>query len=422
MPREGYYNGGSLTLLPSRILPVPVCLAVLVAIGCVTAYGKTGTEVRGLWVVRTSLASPASVAAMVGAAADAGINALFVQVRGRGDAYYASTLEPRGPLLARQPASFDPLAAVIEAAHARGIAVHAWVNVGLVSDASNLPAAPNHLIRSRPEWLMVPRALATAGARRQPRDGRFVADLARWTRANNAKVEGLYISPVPRDARAHAAAIARDLARRYTLDGLHLDYVRYPNETFDYSRVALAEFRASLADLAPPQLAALDARAKTAPALFTDRYPQRWEEFRRARVTALVAGMAAAAREERPGILISAAVVPDPAAAIGKKLQDWPAWAARGLVDALCPMAYAEDRASFTAQLDAVHRAAGSVPVWIGIGAYRLTAAETASRIYEARRAGAEGVLLFSYDSVSSGRDGGRYLADVSRAAFRGVE
>lgn len=386
------------------------------------AFEKREQEVRGLWVVRTSLTSPASIATMVDAAADAGINALFVQVRGRGDAYYASAIEPRGALLARQPASFDPLASVIDAAHARGIAVHAWVNVGLVSDASNLPTAATHLIRSHPDWLMVPRELAGA-ARRQPRDARFVTDLARWTRANNAKVEGLYVSPVPREARAHAAAVARDLARRYALDGLHLDYVRFPNESFDYSPSTLSEFRASLADdLTATELATLDARTKTSPTLFTDRYPQRWDEFRRARVTALVAGMAAAAREERPGIMISAAVVPDPAAALAIKQQDWPSWAARRLVDALCPMAYAEDRPSFTAQIDAVHRAAGSLPVWTGIGAYRLTAAETASRIREARRAGAEGVLLFSYDSVSSGRDGRRYLADVSRAAFRGVE
>ena len=43
---------------------------------------------------------------------------------------------------------------------ARGIAVHAWVNVGLVSDATGLPTARTHLIRRHPEWLMVPRELA----------------------------------------------------------------------------------------------------------------------------------------------------------------------------------------------------------------------------------------------------------------------
>ncbi|MEX2272945.1 MAG: family 10 glycosylhydrolase, partial [Vicinamibacterales bacterium] len=383
------------------------------------AQAEAGNEVRGLWVVRTSLTSPASVLKMVAAADNAGINALFVQVRGRGDAYYASALEPRGALLANQPKAFDPLALVIREAHARGIAVHAWVNVGLVADAPRLPAAATHIVRQHPEWLMVPRELAAVAARTRPRDPSFVSALARWTRANIAKVEGLYVSPIPRAAREHAASLARDLTRRYAVDGLHLDYVRYPHDGFDYSAAALAEFRAAIgADLEPAALAALDARARTAPALFTDRFPQRWNAFRRERVTAVVAAMASAARQERPGIIISAAVVPDPAAALAGKLQDWPAWASRGIVDALCPMAYAEDRGTFTAQVDAVHNAAGRVPVWTGIGAYRLTAIETASRIREAREAGSAGVVLFSYDSVSSGRAGHRYLTDVARAAF----
>ncbi len=376
-------------------------------------------ELRGLWVLRSTLASPAAIDQMVRSASEAGINALFVQVRARGDAYYASALEPRGSLLAKQPASFDPLAAVIRAAQARGLAVHAWVNVGLVSDAIGLPVSPSHLIRRHPEWLMVPRELAAYAARARARDAGYVNTLARWTRANTAKVEGLYVSPVPREARVHAMALVRDLAKRYELDGVHLDYVRYPHDGFDYSAAALAEFRASMVgEIDAVELASLDARARTSPTLFADRYPQRWDAFRRGRVTALVAGLADAARQARPGILVSAAVLPDPAAAVSVKLQDWPDWAARGLIDALCPMAYAEDRPVFTAQVDAVHRAAGSVPVWTGIGAYRLTATETASRVREARRAGSAGVLLFSYDSVSAGRGGARYLADVGRAVF----
>ncbi len=373
-------------------------------------------------MTRAALTSPAAVDALVRHAAGAGLNALFVQARGRGDAYYASDLEPRGAMLARQPAAFDPLARVIREAHARGIAVHAWVNVNLVSDSGTLPAARDHMIRRHPEWLMVPRALATRLAAADPRSPAYLDALVGWTRANTAQVEGLYASPIPLEARAHAVAIARDLARRYALDGLHLDYVRFPNDTFDYSAGALAEFRASLAaELPASELAALDARAVSAPAAFTDRFPDRWLAFRRARVTWLVDGMAAAAREERPGILISAAVLPDPEAALALKLQDWPSWAARGLVDAICPMAYAEDQAGYTAQLTAVHAAAGSVPVWTGIGAYRLTAAQTAARIGEARRAGSAGVLLFSYDSISSGRTGSRYLLDVARAAFQAV-
>lgn len=397
--------GAGLSRATSVYKPLFAALIALFAAGGVSGYSSRGAEVRGMWVLRTSLSSPAAIDRMVRSAASAGINTLFVQVRGRGDAYYASRLEPRGALLASQPAAFDPLARVIHAAHAHGIAVHAWINIGLVSDASYLPAESSHLIRRHPEWLMVPRELAAYAAAARPRDGSYVKRLASWTRANIARVEGLYVSPIPAGARAHAIALAADLARRYPLDGLHLDYIRFPHDGFDYSPAALAEFKGSLET---------DRDAIDLP----DLLPEQWAAFRRARVTALVTGISQAARAARPGILISAAVVPDPQAAIDTKLQDWPDWAARGLVDALCPMAYAEERPIFTTQIETSLAANGAIPIWTGIGAYRLTAAETASRILEARRAGAAGFVLFSYDSVA-GRAGSRYLMDVAQAVLR---
>ena len=73
-------------------------------------------EVRALWVVRTTLTSPAAIATMVAAAKNGGFNTLLVQVRGRGDAYFQQGIEPRPAALAAQPA-FDPLATTIARAH-----------------------------------------------------------------------------------------------------------------------------------------------------------------------------------------------------------------------------------------------------------------------------------------------------------------
>src|SRR5688572_26220892 len=100
----------------------------------------SGSEVRALWVVRTALTSSAAVEAMVRSARDAGFNTLIVQVRGRGDAYYVGGLEPRPPALAKHP-TFDPLAEIIARARRAGLTVHAWVNVNLVANATELPTA-----------------------------------------------------------------------------------------------------------------------------------------------------------------------------------------------------------------------------------------------------------------------------------------
>ena len=76
---------------------------------------------RALWVTRGSLVSPATVGDMVRSAAASGFNTLPVQVRGRGDAYFASRVEPRAAALSTQPPSFDSLAATLALARAEGL-------------------------------------------------------------------------------------------------------------------------------------------------------------------------------------------------------------------------------------------------------------------------------------------------------------
>src|SRR5262249_19443365 len=83
-------------------------------------------ETRALWVVRTTMAAPESVRSLVQRAKETGFTDLIVQVRGRGDAYYDSSIEPRAEALTQQPVGFDPLALTIEEAHRHGIKVHAW--------------------------------------------------------------------------------------------------------------------------------------------------------------------------------------------------------------------------------------------------------------------------------------------------------
>src|SRR5262245_23607693 len=116
-----------------RVLRVygSVVVAVAAAVLCLPSVSAAPArdETRALWVLRSSLTSAASIASLVKTAKEQGFNTLLVQVRGRGDAYYASALEPRAADLARQPSSFDPLAALVDEARAAGISVHAWVSV-----------------------------------------------------------------------------------------------------------------------------------------------------------------------------------------------------------------------------------------------------------------------------------------------------
>ncbi len=107
----------------------------------VQAIPEPMVELRGLWVNRydwTSwgrAADPAKIDEIVENAAYAGFNAIFFQVRGTADAYYASELEPwawrvSGGDLGKAPEPFwDPLTYFVDKAHAAGLQVHAHLNV-----------------------------------------------------------------------------------------------------------------------------------------------------------------------------------------------------------------------------------------------------------------------------------------------------
>lgn len=311
-----------------------LALAALLSLAQAAAPATAPVEMRGLWVVRTGLVSPQAVDQAVDDAARAGFNALFAQVRGRCDAFYRSALVPRSPLLAGQPAAFDPLARLVRRAHARGLRVHGWVNVLLCAPGGQ-PLPAGHLLRRFPGY-----ALQEPGA------------------------EGVFLSPASLGVQAHLEAVVRELVRGYDLDGLHLDYIRYPG----------------------PGPAAGTTIGGT-------------PDQRRDALTTLVGRIAAAARAERPGLAMSAAVIADETQALRHHLQDWPEWMRRGLLDAVCPMAYTADTPLFRSQLEAaVARTQGRGPVWAGIGAYRLTVPGMIAHVREAREAGAGGVVLFSHE------------------------
>jgi uncharacterized lipoprotein YddW (UPF0748 family) len=393
-----------------------LCALLCIAIGVATLHAQP-TPTRALWVTRTTLASPESIKQMIASADAGGFNTVLVQVRGRGDAYYSGTVEPRASELASKPA-FDPLATVIEHAHASGIKVHAWVAVNLVSSSVTLPASRDHVVYRSPEWLMVPRELAAEMKKIDLRSPAYLGRLARWTRAQSSKVEGLYTSPLHPAAQDHTATVIGEIAAKYAIDGVHLDYVRFPNDDFDYSPAAMDQFkRAVLPYLTDEERREAAEREVLDPAAYPNLFSERWNDFRRSRLTSLVIKIRTAVKASRPAALVSAAVVPDAQDAFDYKLQDWRGWIDQSLLDVIVPMAYTSEAGIFQKQIAAARAYAGSRPVWAGIGAYQLTAAQTLNHIAAARKLGA-GISLFSYEALVAPPNTFDTISEIGRAAF----
>ena len=382
-----------------------------------------GEEVRAVWVVRHSLSSPAAARAVVEEAYGSGFNTLIVQVRGRGDALYRSTLEPRPEFLTGQP-RFDALQVVVEEARARGMAVHAWVNAYIVWGPVDPPRAPGHLVNAHPEWLAVPRALGRELYEVDPRDPEYVRRLIAHSVANIDVVEGLYASPSHPGVQERLLAVWNDLATGYDLDGIHHDYIRFANSGFDYSRSTLERFQAWVKPrIARHRYGELQAASRNDVYAFVDALPVQWDLYRSSSITNLVRRIYGEVKAREPDLLVSAAVFPDWRSAARWQLQAWAAWLAEGILDVAVPMAYTTDTEKFHGWVDAALAVAGAPErVWAGIGAYRNPVGLTVEQIERARAVGVNGIVVFSYGKAAdrpAAEGAVPSLQQIGGAAFR---
>ena len=334
-------------------------------------------EVRGVWVTRWSFTQPHHVETILDDVANAGFTHVFLQVRGRFDALYASDLEPWAAeltgTLGRDP-GWDPLATAVAGAHARGLQLHAWINVyALWQGRAPRSEGVAHPLALHPDWR--------------------IADAAgRWRGPNHSYQ---FASPGNPAVADHVVAVVADLGERYDLDGIHLDYLRYPGQTFGHDAASLTAAQG-----------ALD-----------------FDEWRRDQIRATVARMAAAT--DRP---LTGAVwgihrdrwgwgVP---AGYTHYFQDTYGMLADGSLEAVAPMTYwpvkePGERLDFgTLVADHVAQARGLGEVWPGIEANKLTLPQVLACIETARQEGAAGVVIFEYTAL---RDRG-WLDDLAQGPF----
>jgi uncharacterized lipoprotein YddW (UPF0748 family) len=364
---------------------------------------EASDELRALWVRQTSLESEESIRRMVASAATSGFNTLFVQVA----ADVAAAVQ-----------TFDPIAETISQAHAAGLRVHAWLDVVRVAPAGELPFTRDHVIYQHPEWLMVPRAIAAELLPVDVHSPDYVGRLVRWTRTSTDGIDGLYLSPAIPEAASYLAEAVRDVVRRYSVDGVYLDHLRYPAADFDYGVRSIAAFRDFMRSQFPlVERQRIDSIQTLDPFAYPNELPEQWRSFRRAQLTALVVRLRSTVKSVRPSAIVSVAVTSDAESAERDNLQDWRTWAANEFIDALCPMVTGAD---VTTQLSQLRALAAGRPFWAGIGANRLSQRETIDGIGAARRAGAQGIVLFSYDSLISPPKGTEFLTAIGRGAFAG--
>jgi uncharacterized lipoprotein YddW (UPF0748 family) len=197
-----------------------------------------------------------------------------------------------------------------------------------------------------------------------------------------------------------------EIVKNYGVDGIHFDYIRYPNGDSCYCQGCRERYENSRSIKVE----------KWPEDVISGAYTEDFSNWRKDQITNLVKAVSKQAREINPQIKISAAVFSDYPSCIKSVGQDWKLWIESGYLDFVCPMDYTGSNERFqnlvTNQVDIVGK---RIPLYPGIGASApgLTPDQVAIQAKITRDLGADGFIIFNYDLSTA--------KSVLPALFKGV-
>ncbi len=346
-------------------------------VGCSTA--GLPDPVRAIWVTRYDYESPMDVERIMDDCADAGFNTVLFQVRGNGTAFYNSPFEPWADELGGRDPGWDPLTTACDAAHDRGISLHAWVNVMPAWHGKRPPANPEQLYNKHPDWFWYDQ-----NGKRQALSSFYVS-----------------LNPALPEVRDYLTEVFADIVARYDVDGLHMDYIRFPNEPPATPRRSGLDY---------PRDERTLAMYKEQTGLTPDADEESWDRWRTAQVTRLVRQIRARLRATKPRVGLTAAVGSVRERAL-HHFQDGRAWLQEGLIDAALLMNYTDDPDQFIERIEPwleLETKGRVVPgLWFGRHPDKSIddAARTVCRQIELARERTGDFCIFAYSSLFESPD-----------------
>lgn len=313
---------------------------------------------RAIWITRWDYSTPADIKNIIQNADKLGFNTILFQVRGAGTVLYPSRFETWAKVFNEKDPGWDPLKFAIQAAHDHQIELHAWINVYTGWKGQHAPNHPEQLYHKHPSW--------------------FVVDKLGNPQVLNNNY--LWLSPTHPDVKHHILNICRELLYFYDLDGIHLDYCRYPGPDFSYDDKSVRLFKSVYED-APQNI------------MFS------WNNWRQRAITELVTSIHNLIQDKKPSICLSAAVIGDPKRGETYFLQETDVWMKYGIIDAVYPMLYTQDMRSFKQLLRKYIKNRHHCDVNAGIYIYQP---DTFRKQLEfAIQAGCQGTAVFSYSLLN---------------------
>ncbi|PID29937.1 MAG: hypothetical protein CSB55_00735 [Candidatus Cloacimonadota bacterium] len=324
-------------------------------------------EIRGIWVPVWDFDSPAEIDLLVENAYKWNFNRILAEVRYRADAMYFpnknnSDFANPDPLNYNLPGYyFDPLEYLIKQAEKFDLEVIAWTTVLVATPHKTDLLGDDHVWFSHPEWF----TCKVNGTKMSPK-----------------ACEGAFLDPGVPEAREYIVDVLADIVSNYDIDGLQLDYIRYPGSQYGYNPVSLENYRREAG--VPDE--------------------NKWAKWKRDQVTELVKNIYVQCKQIKPEIEISASVIADIDNAFYKYSQNWTEWLQYGYIDRAYIMAYTRSDSRLKSQIERMaeydfnKKVVWGLRAWTDSGSYDFS--KIKSKINMARDYNPAGIALFYYSGM----------------------
>ncbi len=299
-----------------------------------------------------------------------GINIVFFETMNAGFPVYPSSLVKQNPLTT----GWDPLQVAVEEGHKLGMEVHAWVWCFAVGNRRHNPLIGMPDTYAGPvleEGGMMDEALRNRG-------GGITVD----SRQNE-----YWLSPASLKGRELLLNIYKEIVTKYDVDGVHLDYIRYPFQSGGNRMGYEATGRERFSKTTGLNLNAMD-----------DYTARLWIAWKTYQVSSFVQQTSESLKKIKPQLKISAAVFPmKRASRIVAIQQDWETWIDNGWVDMLSPMSYTRDSGRLQDMFEYVKSSSQKhTLIYPGVAMHRLDGGSLVLQLEALRECGSLGSTLFA--------------------------
>jgi len=327
---------------------------------------SANAQVRALWVPIWEITTPEKADQILQDANDNNINQLLVQIRYRGDAAYVpnrlsnfyENTEKRYHAI--KDSLFDPLDYILNNNTNVDLEIDAWFPTFVITGHDLTKLSPNHIYFIHPEYV-------TCDFSQEEMDYK--------------QYMGAFLDPGIPQVRQYTKNVIMDIVTNYNINGIHLDYIRYPDSHYGFAELALNEYKK-------------DVKFQDADA---------WKQWKEDQITNFVKDIYASIKKISPSTQVTAAVISNLNEA-ERYSQNWIKWLQEGFLDKAYLMEYSTSTSTIEKHLNFLSNYNLNEKIVVGLRcwstAYKYPAYKINEKINLINKTSYSGYALFSYTGI----------------------